>query len=42
MTVFASAILHAAVESKVYSGCVDALEIRRLYPKQLNINQANR
>ena len=35
-------ILHAAAESKTPKGLVGALEIWKRYPKQLNINQANR
>lgn len=35
-------IIHAAAESKAVTGLVSALEIWRHYPKQLDINQANR
>ena len=35
-------ILHAAAESKTTNGLAAALEIWKRYPKQLNINQANR
>lgn len=34
-------IIHAAVESKVDSGLVVALKIRRMYPDELDINQVN-
>ena len=35
-------ILHAAAESKKLNGLVEALEIWKRYPQQLDINQANR
>ena len=35
-------ILHAAAESKTISGLEGALNIRKLHPTQLNINQPNR